>query len=201
MTTRNTLTSLVGILTIIAIVAFGATLARALFISDDTEVPVPDKTPTSDIVSPYDLPDTLRIPSLEITAAVQHVGVTANGTMANPTNFTDVGWYKFGPAPGKRGSAVMAGHVDNGLALDGVFKHLGDLKKGDDIYVVNAGGKRLHFVVEDVVSYPYKDVPLETLFKRADKARLNLVTCEGNWVKKEKTYDQRLVVYTTLASD
>ena len=34
---------------------------------------------------------------------------------------------------------------------------------------------------------------------RDDAVRLNLITCDGMWVKSGHTYDERLVVYTTLA--
>jgi sortase (surface protein transpeptidase) len=95
---------------------------------------------------------------------------------------------------------VIDGHVDNGLGLSGVFKHLEDLQQGDDVYVVTKTGRELHFVVEDTVSYPYKTVPLETLFSRDDDARLNLITCGGSWVKSDKTYDHRFVVYTRLVN-
>lgn len=143
------------------------------------------------------LPARLRIPRLSIDAAVQRVGLAKSGNMAVPTNYSDVGWYRLGTVPGAQGSAVMDGHVDNGLSLPGVFKHLGDIKTGDDVYV-DMGSGTLHFVVTGVEIYPYKEVPVETVFKQNDAARLNLITCEGTWVSGDKTYDHRLVIYTTL---
>jgi len=41
-------------------------------------------------------------------------------------------------------------------------------------------------------------VPLQKLFLQNDKARLNLVTCDGAWIAGEKTYNRRLVVYAEL---
>jgi LPXTG-site transpeptidase (sortase) family protein len=110
-----------------------------------------------------------------------------------------VGWYKYGTVPGFMGSAVIDGHVDNALSLDGVFKHLGDLKEGDDIYIDTASSTALHFVVREAVSYPSEDVPAEKVFKADDAARLNLITCDGTWVQGKKEYDRRLVVYAVLA--
>ncbi|OGG56403.1 hypothetical protein A2680_01615 [Candidatus Kaiserbacteria bacterium RIFCSPHIGHO2_01_FULL_55_37] len=145
-------------------------------------------------------PARLSIPALHIDASVQKVGVKADGSMATPSNFADVAWYKYGTVPGQLGSAVISGHVDNGLALAGVFKHLPELRVGDDVYIEQQDGNRLHFVVEAIESYPYKDAPAEKIFAHNDAARLNLVTCEGVWVKSEKTYDHRLVVFTKLVA-
>ena len=131
-------------------------------------------------------------------AHVQYVGVNVHGNMKAPSNFTDVAWYQPGTVPGLEGSAVMAGHVDNGLALDGVFKHLSDLRIGNDIYVATADGTQLHFVVSDIQTYPYQRVPLEKLFGQNDGAYLNLITCVGGWVTGRHTYDHRLVIYTRL---
>lgn len=189
---------IVFVITIAAALIFVGTLVHALWFSPEGDLPVPGSQTLERSLPPSEDPSRLKIPSLGIDAKVQQTGVNSKGNMGVPTNYTDVAWYKDGTVPGQRGSAVVDGHVDNGLALAGVFKHLSELKKGDDVYVITKTGRSLHFVVEEVVLYPYKNVPLERLFMRADNARLNLVTCDGAWVKSEKTYDQRLVVYTVL---
>ncbi len=178
---------------------FGMTLLRATVVPPQEQEAEPPARQASAAVS-ADAPVRLRIPSLRIDAAVQQVGVGKSGNMAVPSNYTDVAWYKYGTTPGFVGSAVIDGHVDNGLALAGVFKHLNEIKPGDDIFIETKGGSLLHFVVEEQTTYDYKSVPLEEVFNRADKARLNLVTCDGAWVAGEKTYDRRLVVYAALRS-
>ena len=144
-------------------------------------------------------PSRLLIPSLHINANVQKVGVKKDGSMGTPNNFTDVAWYKNGVIPGDIGSAVIDGHVDNGLALAGVFKHLTDIKVGDDIYVVTAAGDKVHFVVTAVDFYNYKFVPVEDIFNNKDGSHLRLITCSGTWVPGERTYNERLVVTAVLA--
>lgn len=195
--------------TLVALLLMGAgagvfftTLAQATIYSpQEPEVaPPPEVVARQGDIVAADLPARLRIPSLDIDAKVQHVGLKANGQMANPNNFTDVGWYKYGTAPGYRGSAVVAGHVDNGLSLPGVFKRLTETKVGDEIEVETAGGEIQRFRVTAVENYHYQQVPAEALFNRADKARLNLITCDGTWLKGERTYDRRLVVYAELVS-
>lgn len=144
------------------------------------------------------LPERLIIPKLEIDADVQHLGVTTSGNMAAPNNFTDVSWYKLGTPPGADGSAVMAGHEDNAISLDGVFKHLEDLVVGDSVYVMDKDGNKLEFKVVDSKVYPYDNSPVEKIFNAKGKARLNLITCAGEWLPSAHTNDKRLVVYTEL---
>ena len=194
---------LVGSVTLVAVFVFAATLAHALYYAPDSELTIPasivSETPAAQ-TPPEEQPARLQIPALNIDAAIQYVGVTTKGAMGVPNNFTDVAWYKYGTVPGQVGSAVIDGHVDNGLALDGVFKHLSDIKVGDDVYVITKEGTKIHFKVEQIDSYPYKEVPTTRLFNQKDASRLNLVTCTGSWVSGDKTYDQRLVLDTVLAS-
>lgn len=188
----------VAITAIAAIVFFG-TLTQALWYAPGSDLQVPASEIVPRELPPSEEPATIRIPRLNIDTKIQQTGLNARGEMGVPTNYTDVAWYKHGTIPGQRGSAVIDGHVDNGLGLAGVFKNLQELKKGDDIYVITKTGRELHFIVEEAVAYPYKSVPLEKLFTRSDDARLNLITCGGAWIKSEKTYDERFVVYTRLA--
>ena len=121
--------------------------------------------------------------------------------MAVPYNYTDVGWFRYGPIPGQIGSAVFDGHVDNGLALPGVFKHLNSIQKGADVYVVDEKGNRIHFIVTDITSYDYKDGSASgKIFGNTGKSLIRLVTCTGDWVGGDKTYDKRLVVTAELAT-
>lgn len=193
---RTIITFGVLVVTFSAAVIFSTTAAKAFLYAPDSEVSYP---PVHDVArDPTRAPERLRIPSLDIDANVQHVGVKENGNMGTPNNFTDVGWYKYGPAPGESGSAVMAGHVDNALSLAGVFKNLGDVEVGADVYVTDISGRVRHFEVTAVRSYPYTDVPTDILFNSSGTERLNLITCEGTWLPKERTYDTRLVVFTKL---
>ena len=194
--------SFFAILTAIAVGVFLYTLVTAVWYSPSGEVAsstLERKAPAAH-ANASSLPSRLIIPALKIDATVQKVGLKADSSMATPNNFTDVAWYKYGTIPGQVGSAVIDGHVDNGLSLAGVFKHLIDIKIGDDVYVQEANGEQLHFVVTDIQTYPYKGAPDEKIFTQTDAARLNLITCEGVWVPSGRTYDHRLVVFTKLVS-
>ncbi len=187
------------LITVIAAVVFFGTLTQAVWYAPGSDLQVPAQETVPRELPPAEEPMKMRIPKINIDTKIQQTGLNSKGNMGVPTNYTDVAWYKHGTIPGQIGSAVIDGHVDNGLGLAGVFKNLSRLKKGDDIYIMTKSGRELHFVVDEAISYPYKAVPLEELFLRKDDARLNLITCGGTWVKSEKTYDRRFVVYTRLA--
>jgi LPXTG-site transpeptidase (sortase) family protein len=142
------------------------------------------------------LPVRLIIPSLSINANIQSVGISFKGNMSVPSNYTDVGWYKYGPKPGERGNAVIDGHVSNGFGLRAVFSDLKILKIGDHIYVVDNFGATTTFVVESSAMYDYNKAPIADIFGSTDKNNLNLITCAGTWIESLKMNDERLVIYT-----
>ena len=184
-------------LAMVGIVLAFTVVGKSLYFAPHEEIA---ESATVGSVSLEEYPSELLIPKLNISADVQAAGVTKDGKMAAPSNFTDVSWYMHGTLPGKVGSAVMAGHEDNGWNLAGVFKELHQLEIGDDVYVVNKNGEKLHYKVVDKEIYPYDSPPLERVFNATDKARLNLITCAGDWVPEAKTNDKRLVVFTELVS-
>jgi sortase A len=145
-------------------------------------------------------PLTLRIPVLQVKANIQQVGITAKGNMGIPDNYTDAGWLKTGAKPGQIGNAVMAGHLDTHWFNAGVFRHLKDLKPGDDIYVDTADGSTKHFKVVASKVYDEEGESLAEIFGPANSANLNLITCDGVWNQFVKRYNQRLVVFTQLVN-
>src|SRR3989338_1345180 len=144
-----------------------------------------------------DAPKELSIPSIGVQAFIQTVGVDSNGRMGLPTNFVDVGWYKYGPEPGERGSAVIAGHLDTAVDDKAVFAKLSNLKNGDNVYITDKTGQKINFRVISQEVYDDTKSPLDRIFDQDIRsARLNLVTCDGVWNPKTKNYSERLVVYT-----
>jgi LPXTG-site transpeptidase (sortase) family protein len=143
-------------------------------------------------------PDRLVIDKLEIDAYIQHVGLARSGNMGVPTNFKDVGWYKLGPEPGEAGNAVIAGHLDNALGLAGVFSKISTLESGDIIVVKNADGKTRRFKVVKKQIYDYTSADTREIFKSDGPSRLVLITCSGTWLRSERSYTSRLVVFADL---
>ncbi|HEX6238535.1 MAG TPA: class F sortase [Acidimicrobiales bacterium] len=142
-------------------------------------------------------PTGLTIDDLDIAGArVVPVGVEPGGEMEIP-GADEVGWYRYGPRPGDRGSAVLAAHIAFD-GVDGVFRHLDDLRPGDEVRVDLAGGASRTFVVTAVEQYPKDDVPDE-IFARAGDPRLVLVTCGGRFDDDARAYDDNLVAYARPA--
>lgn len=141
----------------------------------------------------------LSIPSLNINTRIQYVGINSKGNMSAPSNFVDVGLYKYGPLPGEVGSAVIAGHVVNGLGIKSIFGNLKNIEIGDAVYVEMEQGKRIKFVVSSMSIYDF-DAEAGEVFNQNDGAYLKLITCSGKWSRENRTHDKRLVV-TAIKSD
>lgn len=138
-------------------------------------------------------PSHLFIPSIKLESPIVSVGVNTKGEMDVPSGRTNnVGWYKNGTLPGKEGSAVLDAHVY------AAFSNLHKLKVGDDVYVEDERGTKLHFRVTAMQTYALKEVPLQKLFNRSGDSYLNLITCAGTFMPAQGTYSHRLIVYTTL---
>lgn len=147
-----------------------------------------------------EIPRRLIIPKLKIEANIQQVGLTSGGNMGIPSNHIDTAWFKLGPKPGEQGNAVIAGHLDSRWFSPGVFRNLNQLEAGDEIFVEDMNGEKIRFVVTSKETYFESSAPLEYIFGKTDKTRLNLITCDGAWDQSVKRYDQRLVVFTELAN-
>lgn len=144
------------------------------------------------------IPERIFIPQLNVDAEIKEVGITKNGNIASPRSFSDAGWYKYGPLPGQAGTAVIDGHVDNGLAFPGVFKNLDKLKMGDSIYIETNNDKTLRFVVDQIDIYDYQ---AKTPFKETGDPKLILITCTGDFQPEARTHNRRLVVTAVPVDD
>jgi len=145
-------------------------------------------------------PAHIVIPTGQVKTDIIPVGVTATNNLDVPKNYVQVGWYENGPMPGQFGSAVLDGHVDNGGSIPGPFKHLRDVKVGDDIQIVTEKGTTLHFTVTSADVYQTDAFPSDKIFNDNSGNLIKLITCHGTFVKSKGTYDQRLVVTAKLAS-
>ena len=57
-------------------------------------------------------------------------------------------------------------------------------------------GKNIPFVVRKTQIYKQNSDASEVFISNDDKAHLNLVTCQGIWNKKTRSYPNRLVIFT-----
>ncbi|MBX4200758.1 class F sortase [Candidatus Parcubacteria bacterium] len=146
------------------------------------------------------LPTRLSIPSINVDAPIIQVALDKNGDVDTPKGPSEVAWYKLGPRPGDEGSAILTGHF--GPWLDGshsVFDNLEDIKTGDKIYVKDDKGNTKIFEVKSRREYNPDDKASE-VFNDSSGMHLNLITCHGDWLANQKTYNKRLVIFTELVS-
>ncbi len=146
------------------------------------------------------IPVGLRIPALNKVASVIQAGVEPNGDMEVPANVDDVAWYKYGPAPGEPGSAVLAAHVDLAGQGPGVFFGLRDLEPGSAIYVDFDDGSTGVYEAQARKTYQKEDLPTDAIFSREGPAVLTLITCGGDFNRSLRRYDSNVVVYAIEAS-
>lgn len=154
---------------------------------------VPDYTANFNV----GIPVSLSIPAIGVNAPVIQVGVDANGNMDSPKTATDTAWYAPGARPGQPGNAAIAGHIDFAGVGPAVFWDLQLLGVGSEIFVADDQGKQRRFVVTGIESYVADQAPLERIFGPASTANLNLISCLGNFDPVTRSYDRRIVVYTT----
>ncbi|MGS0688528.1 class F sortase [Nakamurella sp. GG22] len=140
-------------------------------------------------------PVRIELPTLGVQAPVIPAGVDSEGVMEIPKNVGEVGWYRFGPAPGAAaGSSVLTGHVDDYQQGVGVFGRLGDLNPGDVVRVSDEKGVRREFSVVSREEWPKDQVPLDRLFDRGGKSRLVLITCGGSFNESTLGYDDNIAI-------
>lgn len=100
--------------------------------------------------------------------------------MALPEPVDELGWYRFGPAPGaSAGSAVLAGHVDSVRYGKGPLAALRNAAEGDEVVVGRADGSALRYQVRSVEIIDRQALPVDQLFAREGEAVLRILTCGG----------------------
>jgi Sortase domain len=142
-------------------------------------------------------PVRLEIGRIGVSTGLQRLGRARDGTVEVPSEWGVAGWYAGGTRPGDPGSAVILGHVDS-KSGPAVFYRLRELRPGDLVEVVQAGGTRVRFAVErteqvDKERFPTADVYYPTL-----TPRLRLVTCGGSFDPATGHYRSNVIVYATL---
>lgn len=190
---------------ILIIAVFVGCVFSALFILQNLNHKVPG-SPITKATTPetkqsridYGLPVRLKIPQLKVDAAIDQMGVTSEGDMQEPSEPQNTGWYKFGPRPGNKGNAVIAGHYGLRSSNASVFKELHTLSKGDIVQVVDEKGAIATFEVRELKTYDKNAVVPEVFSSSDQKAHLNLITCKGTWQEAQQTYSDRLVVFANL---
>ncbi|MDD5731380.1 MAG: class F sortase [Patescibacteria group bacterium] len=141
------------------------------------------------------VPVRIKIPSINVDAAVERVGLKNDGSMDVPKDPMNTGWYEPGPRPGELGSAVMDGHVDWWYGATAVFAGLKEVKPGYVIIVEDDTGKTIPFIIREIRTYGATDNATDIFISNDGKPHLNLITCAGAWDIYTNQYSNRLVVF------
>lgn len=144
------------------------------------------------------LPVSLDIPAIDVSTPLVQLGLEPDRTVEVPADADLAGWFRRGPEPGRRGSAVILGHVDSAQG-PAVFARLEELQRGDSVEVSRADGSVVSFVVKKSVTYLNADFPAQGVYASPRGRRLNLVTCDGAYDADRGGYQANLVVYTQRA--
>lgn len=171
----------------------------------------PASTPTSPlagVLEPQGLvlakstPTHLSIPAIGVSSSLIRLGLNPDHTVQVPPLGADskAGWYRYSPAPGQLGPAILLGHIDSAAYGPGVFYKLGALRKGDTVSVRRADNQIAVFRVDAVAEYPKNRFPTLTVYGNTDRAALRLITCGGKFDFSAHSYEDNIVAFATLVS-
>lgn len=169
--------------------------------SDEAKGDSPQNQTTKPSLADYkvspEAPRALYIDSLHIAARIMPMAVTAQNSIQAPINIYDAGWYQKSALPDQSGAMFVDGHASGSTRM-GLFAYLDTMKVGDSVVVEKGDGTKLTYQVRAVEIVPKDTVDMNKVLSPYDAGTkgLNLMTCTGTWLPKEKTYDHRVVVYT-----
>ncbi len=154
-------------------------------------------SPVADPLRPS-APVRIRIPSIRVDAPMMRLGLGPDGNLdVPPAGNTDiVGWYKDGTPPGAKGTAIVAGHVDNAQGPS-VFYDLGSMKKGSTVEVLRQDGRTAVFSLDAIEVYDSDDFPDRRVYGASEHASLRLITCGGGF-SDATGYEGNVVAYAHL---
>jgi hypothetical protein len=141
----------------------------------------------------------LAIPIIGLSEKLSELGLNKNGTVQVPKSWSVPGWYKLGPSPGQKGSAVILGHVDS-VKGPAAFYQLSKLRPGNLVSVTLLDGRTVHFRVIGLRMYLKKNFPNRLVYGSRSYSALQLVTCGGVFDSGTHHYLSNLVVFTKLVT-
>ena len=148
-----------------------------------------------DVLAPQPVaaPVRVAIPALGVDGPVLPAGVNVDNELDVPPDARSLVWYRHGPSPGERGSAVIAGHL-NWRGVTGLFADLARTPVGAEVVVVLDDGSQRSFRVTTVELVPKPAVSVNGVFARDGGRVLRLVTCGGEFDDTVNSYRSNVVV-------
>ncbi|MFC8533050.1 class F sortase [Streptomyces sp. NPDC057249] len=145
-------------------------------------------------------PVKVAVPAIFIEAPVTGLGLDKKGHLGAPpmSRPREVGWYRDGPSPGEKGTALIVGHRDTETG-PAIFLNLNALHKGDKVTVTRADKQTAVFTIDTVETYTKDKFPDDKVYGSTGRPELRLMTCGGRFDKKDG-YSANVVVFAHLTS-
>ncbi len=160
----------------------------------DSVVPAPAMTAAA--VDEGLRPASITLPSIQVESSLVDLGINGDGSIQVPTDWARAGWLTTSPAPGQRGPAVIAGHVDS-PGGPAVFARLRQLAVGDPVVVTLRDGSQVTFTVDGVQQFAKAEFPTQPTYGPVPGPALRLITCDGPYVRSAGGYQDNLVVFAS----
>lgn len=138
-------------------------------------------------------PRSLHIGDIDLDGSVIAVGLAEDGQLEVPDE-TEIGWYRYGAAPGTPGATVLAAHVTWNRSL-GPFFRLGELEPGDAVDVTLDDGSRRTYEVVERTTFDKDALPRNRIWRTTGSETLVLITCGGDYDADIRRYRQNIVVF------
>lgn len=136
----------------------------------------------------------IKIPAIGVDAPVIRLGLNSDHTLQVPARTDVTGWWSGGAIPGRRGAAVIVGHVDSKVG-PAVFFRLRDLRPGDRIRVIPRGRPAVTFTAQRSIEAPKDHFPTREVYAPTRRPTLRLVTCTGTFNQASGHYRDNLIVF------
>ena len=143
---------------------------------------------------PKGAPCRIVIRSIGVDAPIIELGLRSNGTLEVPTVYSEAGWWKGGGKPGKLGSTVSVGHIDDRRG-PAVFYKLPKLKAGDVVEIMRVKKKPVRYVIEDLGRWAKSNFPSEIVYGPTPIAELRLITCGGVFNRSTGHYTDNIIAF------
>lgn len=184
----------------------GAALTGAL---NEASRPMPFHDPTWPTIAPVapkaarglrpSRPVRLEIPRLGVRTSLLSLGKNPDGTLQVPSidQVDQAGWYRYGAAPGSRGAAVIAGHIDSRTG-PAVFHRLSELRPGDRVAVLRKDKRTAVFQIDRVARVPKSRFPTTEVYGDLAYPGIRLITCGGSFDRTAHQYTENVIAYGHL---
>lgn len=140
----------------------------------------------------------VRIGALGVASPVVPLVLAPDRVLEPPADPDAVGWYVGSAVPGRRGPAVMTGHVDS-RSGPGVFARLSEVPPGSSIEVDLSDGRTVRFRVVSVVRVDKDEFPTDAVYGPSPVPVLRVISCTGRFDRASRHYDDNVIVTAVQA--